>query len=192
MWYSPPMAKKDPRIDAHIRKAAPFAKPLLIHLRKLLHQNCPGVSETVKWSMPFFEYNGKILCMMAPFKSHLRFGFWKGPKRKISSMGELPSDRELAQQIRRAMDLIDSGKGSIRRATRAARGPLAAPADLMKALRSSARALATYQKFSPSKRRDYIEWITEAKTDETRERRLETAVDWMSEGKSRNWKYEKR
>ncbi len=70
------MASKDPRIDAYIAKSADFAQPILKHLRKVVHAGCPKVEETLKWSMPHFDYKG-VMCGMAAFKAHCVFGFWK-------------------------------------------------------------------------------------------------------------------
>ncbi len=192
------MGQKDPRVDAYIAKAAGFAKPILTHLRDVVHTACPEVEETIKWSVPHFMYKGN-LCLMSAFKEHCRFGFWKeslvmgpggvdrGMGRRITSLEELPSDRELIAQVRKAARLNEEGV----KVTRAVRpkAPLRAPADFMAAVKRNRKALAAYTAFSPSHRREYIEWITEAKGEDTRKRRLATAVQWIAQGKSRNWKY---
>ncbi len=192
------MGQKDPRVDAYIAKAADFAKPILARLRDVIHTACPDVEETIKWSVPHFMYKGN-LCMMSAFKEHCRFGFWKeslvvgpggvngGMGRKITSVEELPSDRELIAQIRKAAKLNEEGVKVTR--TVRPKAPLRAPADFMAAVKKNRKALAAYTAFSPSHKREYIEWITEAKGDDTRKRRVATAVGWMAEGKSRNWKY---
>lgn len=203
------MGVKDPRVDAYIAKAAPFAKPILRHLRGLVHKGCPAVTETIKWGFPHFEHRG-VLCSMASFKQHATFGFWKGkllagPGQRrlaasdeamgqfgrITALSDLPSDRTLLALVRKAAALNEQGvKVAKPRATRAK--PLAVPAYFMAALRKSPKALATFKGFSPSHRNEYVEWVTEAKGEDTRQRRLATAVEWMAEGKGRNWKYERR
>jgi uncharacterized protein YdeI (YjbR/CyaY-like superfamily) len=199
------MPTTDKRIDAYIRKAAPFAQPILTHLRKAIHAGCPAAEETLKWSHPTFMYKG-ILCGMAAFKQHATFGFWKhtllvnkglpkaeedamGQFGRITSVSDLPNATTLVKLVKAAAALNDAGI-KVEREKRPAKPPVKAPPDLMAALRGNRKALATFQGFSPSKQRDYVEWVTEAKTEATRERRLETAVEWMAAGKSRNWKYE--
>lgn len=197
------MAALDPRIDAYIARSAEFAKPLLVHLRAVVHGGCPEVEETIKWGMPSFTYRGKILCGMAAFKQHVGFGFWQGEQiegagrseqgmgqfGRITRLADLPGKRELTGFIKQAMALIDSG--STRPASKAAkaRPPLEVPEDLAAALQKNAKARAHFDAFPPSHRRDYIEWIVEAKREETRQRRLQQTLEWVAEGKSRNWKY---
>jgi uncharacterized protein YdeI (YjbR/CyaY-like superfamily) len=193
------MTKKDPRIDAYIEKAADFAKPILKHLRKVVHKGCPEVEETMKWSMPHFDYKGP-LAGMAAFKAHCAFGFWKGslivPGSKeamgqfgcITKIADLPKEDALVGYVRKAVELNDR-KVKVPRPVKHERKEIPMPADLAAALRKNAKARTTYEAFRPSHQREYLEWITEAKTDETRRKRLETAVEWMSEGKPRNWKY---
>jgi uncharacterized protein YdeI (YjbR/CyaY-like superfamily) len=202
------MKNTDPRIDAYIAKSAPFARPILTHLRKVVHAGCPEVEETLKWSMPAFTYKG-ILCGMAAFKAHCTFGFWKGEllvngKKgaakteeamgqfgRITSIDDLPSQRTLVSMVRKAAALNDAGVPAphMVRARQKKRAPIAAPKYFTDALKRNKKALAAFEGFSPSHKREYIEWITEAKTEVTRERRLNTALEWMSEGKVRNWKY---
>ena len=194
---------RDPRIDAYIAKSADFAKPILTYLREIVHRACPRVEETMKWSAPHFMYEG-MLCGMASFKSHCAFGFWKGglvldAKGKtreamghfgrITSLEDLPSKKVLSGYIRKAMALNEKGIPSPTRTKRAPKPEAAVPKDLAAALDKNHKAGATFDDFSPSHRREYVEWITEAKTEATRQRRLETAIGWMAEGKSRNWKY---
>lgn len=197
------MSAHDPRVDAYIATSAPFARPILEHLRGIVHAACPSVQEDIKWSMPSFQYGGRILCQMAAFKQHASFGFWQhaavtegqardgmGSLGRLETIKDVPSKRDLTALLRRAMALIDEGAAST--ATRAKPAPRAAlkvPADLRDALAGNARAKATFDSFSPSARRDYLEWITEAKREDTRARRLVQAVEWMAEGKMRNWKY---
>jgi hypothetical protein len=199
------MGSRDPRIDAYIAKSAPFAHPILAHLREVVHAACPEVEETMKWSSPHFTYRGP-LCHMAAFKQHCGFGFWKGSLvvgddaasddaagqfGRITSLGDLPPDDVLAGHVREAKRLNDEGVRSPARAKPAEKTELAVPDDLAAALRENPAALATFERFSPSKRKEYVEWITDAKSDATRTKRLNTAVEWISEGKARHWKYEK-
>jgi uncharacterized protein YdeI (YjbR/CyaY-like superfamily) len=200
------MGKKDPRIDAYIAKSAPFARPILQHLRKVVHSGCPGVEETLKWSMPAFMYKGPLVGIAA-FKQHCTLGFWKhslldaqglsksdekamGQFGRITSMDDLPSEKALCRLVERAASLNDQGIKVAR--VKKAPKKLEAPAYFMTALRGNKKALATFQDSSPSFRNEYVEWVTEAKTEPTRKKRLETAVEWIAEGKGRNWKYERK
>ena len=194
------MGKKDPRIDAYIEKAADFAKPILRHLRKVVHAGCPNVEETLKWSMPHFDYKGP-LAGMAAFKAHCAFGFWKGslivPGSKeamgqfgcITKISDLPKAGVLTGYVRKAVELNEQ-KVKVPRPLKHEKKDIPMPADLAAALKGNAKARATFDGFRPSHKREYLEWITEAKTDETRRKRLVTAVEWMSEGKARHWKYQ--
>lgn len=199
------MASRDERIDAYIAKAQPFAVPILGHLRAIVHAACPEVEETIKWSFPNFMYRGSILCSMAAFKAHCAFGFWRGRQLagvtdqhgavmgdfgRIESMKDLPSKARLMALVKAAMRLNEAGVKRVPKKKAAARKPLPVPKDLAAALGRDAKAKRTFDAFAPSHRREYIEWITEAKTDATRERRLATTLEWLAEGKSRNWKYE--
>ena len=199
------MATRDPRIDAYIKKAQPFAKPILTHLRSVVHDACPGVQETLKWGVPHFDYKG-IFCGMAAFKEHTTFGFWKGALLKdqlpnvdekamgqfgrITSMDDLPSAPTLARIVKAAAKLNDDGV-KVARMAKAKKPPLKAPADLMSALARNKKALANFKAFPPGQQREYNEWIIEARQDATREKRIKTAVEWIAEGKIRNWKYVK-
>jgi uncharacterized protein YdeI (YjbR/CyaY-like superfamily) len=192
------MAAKDPRIDAYIARSAKFAQPILKHLRALVHAGCPDVVETIKWSMPHFDYKG-VLCGMAAFKEHCAFGFWNralkipgkggamGQFGSIKSLSDLPGDKVVIGYVREAARLNETGKkvGPIRRKKK----PLPVPPELRAALKKNPAALAHFESFSPSHRREYNEWICEAKRDETRKKRIETAVSWIADGKPRNWKY---
>jgi uncharacterized protein YdeI (YjbR/CyaY-like superfamily) len=199
------MPTVDPRIDAYIEKSADFAKPVLTHLRELIHKACPEVTETLKWSMPSFDYKG-ILCGFAAFKQHCTFGFWKQslmetdafPKNKtamgsfgrITSVRDLPSDKVMISLIHQAMELNEKGVKVPKKPPTQTKD-VVVPLDLTKALAKNKAARATFEKFSPSHKREYVMWIEEAKTEPTRNKRLATTVEWLSEGKSRNWKYEK-
>lgn len=205
------MANTDPRIDAYINKAADFAKPVLTHFRALVHKTCPGVEETMKWGMPHFDYRGGMMCSMASFKQHCVIGFWKAPLMKsgeklvekakseeamghlgkLTSLSDLPKDAVLVKYIKEAMQLNDEGvKLSPKTKPKAANAPNE-PEFFKKALARNKKALKTYEAFSNSNKREYLSWITEAKTEVTRNSRLATAIEWMSEGKIKNWKYVK-
>jgi uncharacterized protein YdeI (YjbR/CyaY-like superfamily) len=203
----------NPKVDAYIAKAQPFAQPILKHLRSLVHTGCPGVEETIKWSRPFFEFQGAILGNMSAFKQHCSFGFWgeemaallgkakvlkedaMGSLGRITRIEDLPSDAEMLDWIRRAAALIESGQHTspISARQRVAKPPKAAPpipAQFAAALKNNKKASTTFEAFSPSCRREYIEWIVEAKRQQTRDRRIRTALIWLAEGKQRNWKYQ--
>lgn len=200
----------DTRVDAYIEKAAPFAQPVLTHLRKLMHQACPRAAESVKWGMPFFVQQGVILCHMAAFKQHCAFGFW-GPQMKkalkrdglhssdamgvlgrITSLKDLPSDKELLAHMRQASELVESGKRkkSIERPQKKAKQIVRIPVELAAALKKNKLATKAFSEFSPSCRREYAEWIAEAKRPETKQKRVAQAVEWIARGRTRNWKYE--
>ena len=197
------MGDRNPRVDAYIEKSAPFARPILEHLRDVVHTAVPEVTEEIKWSMPAFTYKG-MMCGMAAFKEHCALNFWKhslvvgGPRPddamgsfgRITSLADLPPDEELIRYVREAKRLNDEGVKPVKRAKPAAeKKELDTPDDLIAALETNPAAMEHFEAFSPSKRKDYVEWITEAKTDATRRKRLETAIEWIAEGKSRNWKY---
>jgi uncharacterized protein YdeI (YjbR/CyaY-like superfamily) len=200
------MGKRDTRVDAYIAKAPDFAKPILTRIRKVVHTAGPEVEETIKWGAPAFMDNG-ILCIMASFKEYCALNFWKGSlivtsdgKRaddsagqfgKIASVSDLPPDKVLAGYVKEAIKLNESG-AKVAKPKPKAKAALETPPALLKALAKNAKARATFEAFSPSNKREYVEWITEAKTDETRQRRVDTAIEWMAEGKSRLWKYQKR
>lgn len=203
------MAATDPRIDTYIAKSAPFARPILEHLRKLVHKAWPAAGETIKWGFPHFEYNGAILCSMAAFKEHSTFGFWKASLMKdpegilhvtdkhsmghfdrITSLKDLPSDKILIAYIKQAASLNEEGVKLPPRAPKTPKPELPMPPELAAALKKNKKAQTVFDAFPPSHRRDYIEWITEAKTETTKEKRVATTVEWLSEGKSRNWKYQ--
>jgi uncharacterized protein YdeI (YjbR/CyaY-like superfamily) len=197
------MGKKDPRIDAYIAKSAPFAQPILKHIRKQMHAACPEVEETLKWSMPHFEYKG-MLGGMAAFKQHCAFGFWKAklivPDVNKSAMGhfgcitkvsDLPTEKVMAGYIKKAVTLNEAGIKVARKPASKTKTPLKPPPYFLSALRKNRKAQATYDAFSYSCKKEYLQWVTEAKTEATRDRRLAQAIDWMAEGKQRNWKYQK-
>jgi uncharacterized protein YdeI (YjbR/CyaY-like superfamily) len=207
------MGKKDARVDAYIAKSADFAQPILNELRDIVHEGCPDTEEAIKWSMPFFLYQKGILCYMAAFKQHCGFGFWNGRAvlgeamvfseggrekegmgnvGRITSLKDMPSRRVLIGYVKKAKQLKDDG---VKPPTRSKpRGPVKEPPTpdyMTAALKKNKKALAAFAAFPPGRRKEYIEWLTEAKTDATRQKRLDTAIEWIAEGKSRNWKYEK-
>ena len=198
------MGTRDPRVDAYVKNAAPFAQPILTTIRDTVHTSCPDVEEAMKWSFPHFLYKG-MLCSMASFKQHAAFGFWKGSlvtggPRSADAMGhfgrltktsDLPSKKILAGYIKKAALLNEQGVKEPRAKRKAAPKALTIPADLAAAFKKSKKAQAGFDALSPSHKREYLEWITEAKGAETRARRLAQAIEWMAEGKSRNWKYER-
>jgi uncharacterized protein YdeI (YjbR/CyaY-like superfamily) len=203
------MGKKDKRVDVYIAKAADFAKPILTHLRALVHEGCPEVVETIKWGFPNFDYKG-VFCSVAGFKQHCAFGFWKAsllndPKKilapsdqgsmgnlgKITSLEDLPSDKILLDFIRQAVELNDKGIKRAIKVTPAGSKTIATPRYFQKELNKNKIANNTFKNFSYTNKKDYIEWFDEAKTEETRSKRISQAIEWIAEGKSRNWKYQK-
>ncbi len=196
------MGKKDPRVDDYIARSAEFAQPILERLRAIVHEACPEVEETLKWSMPAFVYHG-ILCGMASHKHHCTFGFWKGSMvtgddarateamgqfGRITKLSDLPAKRVISIYVKKAMKLNEQGV-RVPTPPKRTKAKVVVPADLRDALEKNRKAKAAFEAFSPSHRREYIEWITEAKRDETRKRRLATTLEWLAEGKPRHWKY---
>ena len=206
------MGKKDPRVDAYIAKKPPFAQPILKELRAIIHEAYPEIDEDIKWGAPAFMHKG-IVCIIAGFKEYVGVNFWKGalivPSKsrragddkdmkqleKMHSIDELPARRKIVGYVKAAVKLNEGGVPTPNRGREAPmkkHGPLRTPPSLAKALARNAKAKATYAGFSPSHKREYVEWISDAKTDETRERRIEQALGWLAEGKPRNWKYMKK
>ncbi len=201
------MSNKNPEVDTYIEKSAYFAKPILNHIRKVVHAACPEVEEAVKWGMAFFLYDGPM-CNMAAFKEHCAFGFWKGKLifgdryaesgeeamgafGRLTKISDLPSEKVLADYVKRAMKLNEVGiKAPPNKAK--PKAELKTPSYFMDALKKNRKALTEFENFSPSRKREYVEWIVEAKTEETRQKRIETAMKWIVDGKSRNWKYTKK
>ncbi|HMQ69946.1 MAG TPA: YdeI/OmpD-associated family protein [Ignavibacteria bacterium] len=202
----------DERIDAYIKSREEFAKPILNHIRRLVHKACPETEETIKWSFPHFDYKGEMLCSMAAFKQHCAFTFWKaslmkmnkaleltersamGHLGKIKSLGDLPPDGEIISMIREAMDLNDKGiklkKANVTQ--KSVSKEISVPGYFSKVLNKNKKAKDTFIAFSPSHKREYMEWIEGAKTEATRDRRISQAIGLLSEGKTRNWKYIKK
>ena len=205
------MAKKEKAIDTYIAKSAGFAKPILTHIRDLVHKACPDVEEKMKWSMPFFDYKGEMLCHMASFKQHAVMGFWKaslmkdpvlienaksesamGHLGKLTSVKDLPSDKKITTWIKEAMVLTDKGIKLSARIKTTAQKELIVPDYFVKALAKNKKAKQVFENFTPSHKKEYLMWITEAKTEETRNKRMETALEWIAAGKRKNWKYERK
>jgi uncharacterized protein YdeI (YjbR/CyaY-like superfamily) len=199
--------KTDPRVDAYVEKAAPFARPILKHLRRLVHE-VPGVEETLKWRLPTFVLDGRILCGMAAFKAHCAFMFWHkgmeavlgpvaesaptayGNLGRVTSLEDLPSEKRMRGYLRKAAEIQSSGTPARPREKKTPSQPAQIPGDLAAGMKKNRKAAATFAKLPPSGKREYVEWIIEAKRDETRRKRVVTALEWLAEGKSRNWKYE--
>ena len=203
----------DPRVDAYIAKSKPFAQPILNHLRELVHKACPAVVETMKWSRPFFEYKGVILGNMSAFNEHWSFGFWgeeiaavlreanllqpdaMGSLGRLTRVEDLPAHKQMLSLLRQAAALVDSGQytspiAARNKVVKAPAAAIEAPPEFTKALKANRKASAAFAAFSPSCKREYVEWIADAKRAETRDKRIATAIDWISEGKQRNWKYQ--
>ncbi len=197
------------RIDTYISNANDFAKPVLTHLRSMVHKACPKVEETIKWGFPHFEYKG-MLCYMAAFKQHCTFGFWKGALMKdeqmvmtdlgesamghfgkIKNISDLPANKILLAYLKEAVILNEEGVKLPPKKINKLKA-VQAPPDLKKALAKIKTAAETFNSFSNSNKKDYVDWLEEAKTEATRAKRLALAVEWMTEGKVRNWKYIKK
>lgn len=192
------MPPTDPRVDAYIAKSAEFARPILKRIRKLVHAACPGVEETLKWSSPFYEHKG-ILIATPAFKQHCALVFWKGELifgkedqrkklRRLTSLADLPGDKILTGYIKQAIAFNEAGITTPRPKPKA-KTKSVVPGYFLAALRKNKKALAAFWNFSPSHQREYIEWITEAKREETRAKRIKTALEWIATGKSRHWQY---
>jgi uncharacterized protein YdeI (YjbR/CyaY-like superfamily) len=195
------MNAADPRIDAFIAKAQPFARPILSHLRESIHRACPGVTETIKWGRPAFENDGRILAVLGAFKAHASLTLWKmgeatgreeegmGQFGRLTSLDDLPDDAELIRIIQATASA--RAEPAKPRPTKAPRPEYPVPDELAAALDQAPAAKAVFDGFSPTNRRDYCEWIGEAKKPETRAARVTQAVEWLAEGKTRHWKYQK-
>lgn len=203
------MGTKNPEVDKYIAKSANFAKPILRKLRALYHKACPKIDETIRWGFPHFEYKG-VVGSIAAFKQHAGFGFWKGglmrdPEGlfkgvgstsmsacKVRHVSELPADKVLIAYIQEAVALNEQGIKQPKPRRNGKKKPVVVPDYFRAALKRNKKALATFEAFSPSHQREYVEWVTEAKQEATRERRLATTLEWLAEGKSRNWRYERK
>ncbi len=200
------MGKTDPRVDLYLDNAADFAQPILGHLRELIHTVCPDVQETIKWGSPHFGYPNGNLCLMAAFKNHASFGFWLGAKMedpdgiltisgeqtgmgqlgKLRSLSDLPSDEVLTRYLKQAMQLAEQG---VRPTPKREQQPVRIPDYFQAELRKNETTHQQFQNFSQSCQREYVQWLEEAKTEGTRTKRMDQALEWIAEGKIRNWKY---
>ena len=202
------MPLTDPRVDAYIEKSQPFAQPILRHLRQLVHKACPEIEETIKWGFPHYEYKG-LVCNMASFKAHCTFGFWKaslmkdaskflepvgktamGHFNRLTSIDDLPSDKIMISYIKEAVGLNEMN-ATVPRKKVVSKEPVTRHEQFSAALKKNKKALDNFEKMSPSHQKDYNSWINEAKSEVTRTRRIQTALEWILEGKGRNWKYER-
>jgi uncharacterized protein YdeI (YjbR/CyaY-like superfamily) len=206
-------SQMNPKVDAYIAKAQPFAQPILNHLRQLMHKGCPGLEEALKWSHPFFLYRGTIVAHMVAFKEHCAFGFWgeeigavlrdsgyveedsKGKLGRITTVTDLPPEKVLLGWVREAAAFIDSGQHTSpivarNKAVKTRKPAPKASPEFAAALKKNKKAAAVFDAFRPSCKREYVEWIAEAKRDETRDKRIAQAIEWLAEGKQRNWKYQ--
>ena len=203
------MPGKNPAFDAYIEKSADFAKPILNHLRSLVHKACPAADEKIKWGFPNFEYKNEMLCHFASFKKHCAFGFWKGSLMKdqwlkenaemenamghygkITSLKDLPADKIIMAHIKEAMKLNDEGI-KVSRTKPGKASQIETPGYFLKEIRKNKNAWSNWEKFSNSHKKEYVEWIVDAKREETRDKRMQQAIEWIAEGKGRNWKYVK-
>ncbi len=203
------MGKRIKAVDQYIAKSKPFAQPIMEHIRDIVHSVSPDIEEVMKWSFPHFNYKGNI-CSMAAFKEHCAFGFWKGSIMKdedkiinpvgktamgslgrIASIKELPSKKILVKYIKEAIQLNEKGV-IVPKKKPATTKEVKIPEDFANALAKSKKAGKVFDEFSPSHKKEYIEWIVDAKREETRIKRIETALEWIAEGKGKNWKYERK
>ena len=202
------MGNRNKLIDEYIEKAAPFAKPILSHIRELIHEAWPEIEETIKWKVPVYEYKG-IVCATGAFKTHCAFNFFKaklmkdpyhvfseqfsdaaGQFGKLLTVSDLPSDSILREYIQEAAKLnTDKIKGPAKKKEDADH---LIPNDLSIALKNNPIAQKQFETMSLGYKKEYIDWLLDAKMDATRQKRLETAIEWIAEGKPRNWKYMKK
>lgn len=203
------MEKHSPKVDDYIEKSQDFAKPILNYLREVVHETCPDAEEAIKWKFPTFMYKGKILCSIVSFKQYCSMGFWLHQEMKtlneidtdvektnmfslgkITKIEDLPSKSQLKKVVKEAMDLTDMGV-TLKKAA-PSKTEIEIPDEFQNALNENKKALEVFEKSSPSYRKEYIMWITDAKTETTRNKRMAQAIEWIAEGKGRNWKYEKK
>lgn len=193
----------DQRVDAYIARQADFARPILVELRDRMHRAAPALSETIKWNMPFFMHGGRVLANMAAFNRHASFGFWQhgvaatgkegeamGQFGKLTSVADLPDAAYFAEMVGNAVRQIVSGAGKPMRASRSLKPDPVIPPELAVALAGNPQAAGHFNDFAQSCRREYCDWIGEAKRQGTRDKRTAEAVRWLEQGKRRNWKYE--
>lgn len=205
------MPEKNKHVDRYIARSQPFARPILLYLRQVVHTACPAAEEKMKWSFPHFDYKGAMMCSMAAFQQHCAFTFWKaallkdtqlmenarkenamGHFGRITSIKDLPAKPVLIAYVKEAMALNDAGIKITKTPASAVRSSPAVPSFFITSLKKNKKILSIFEGFSPSQQREYLDWVGEAKTAETRTKRLKTALQWISEGKTRNWKYKPR
>ncbi|MTI72130.1 MAG: hypothetical protein FH747_00530 [Stenotrophomonas sp.] len=194
------MPTPDPRVDAYIARAAAFAQPILREIRQRVHAACPGVEEAIRWGMPAFLHRGRLLCGMAAFKAHAALNLWArdagdsgagggmGQYGRLRSVADLPARRGFAAQLRQAMQRIEGGAPVLKRAPRP---PLPMLPAFAQALAAAPQARATFDGLAPGARRDYLEWIGQARRETTRQQRIAQAIEWLAQGKRRHWKHER-
>lgn len=205
------MGKRISQVDAYINKSQDFAKPILQRIRETVHKTCPDVEEQIKWGMPFFMYNGQMMCMMSSFKQHAAMGFYKaslmkdaalmenaksesamGHLGRLTNVKDLPPEKKLVGYIKEAMKLNEERAKLPKTKKLTEQKELVIPEYVTKALRTNKKAKAAFEAFPSSHKKEYVTWFEDAKTEATREKRIAQAIEWMSEGKSRNWKYERK
>lgn len=196
-----------PSVTNYIEKAAPFAQPVLHYLRSLIHKTCPQIEECIKWGFPHFTYKNEIVCSFAAFKQHCAFTFWRagvitslaeiainnegmGQLGKIKSKLDLPNENQLVNCIIEAIQLIEKGVKPAKSAKQKNNEPIILPAYFSSLLAEFPTAKEKFLSMSNSHQKEYVEWITEAKTETTRNTRMQTCIKWVLEGKGRNWQYQ--
>jgi uncharacterized protein YdeI (YjbR/CyaY-like superfamily) len=201
------MEQYDARVDDYIENAATFAQPILRHIRNVVHAASPLITETIKWGMPFYEYKGQV-CHMAAFKEHCAFGFWRasslddpqgllkigdataGSFGRINTLADLPADETIKHFVLLVIEKNASGKKvPVVKKAPTEKAALVTPDYFEVLLNEHPKAKEVFEKFSYSHKKEYLEWIIDAKTDATRQKRLDTTIEWLTEGKSRMWKY---
>jgi len=202
--------KKNPKVDAYILNTAPFAQPILNELRATLETAEPELEETIKWGFPCFTFQSKLICSFSAYKNHCVFRFWQGSNlkdsagiltkvgetemgelSKIKNLEDLPNSEILINYIREAIEL--SKKKSTKTIVSEKKITIDLKSyDLQEIFSSFPKQAEKFDTFSPSHRKEYISWINEAKTEDTKLKRIKTMMEWLLEGKSRNWKYEKK
>lgn len=202
------MSNHNKKVDEYIFKMADFAKPILTHLRQIIFETCPDVEEDIKWGIPHYGYKGDHLVMMAGFKQHCSFSLYKaelmkdkmiqesvkagkkfGYMDKVKDLSELPNKKVLTAYIKEAMELNSSGISKPKVVKE--KVEVVAPKEFIEALEQDKIAFSVYESKSPSFRKNYIIWIADVKTDETRQKRITQSLEWIREGKDRFWQSKK-
>ncbi|KAF2080744.1 YdeI/OmpD-associated family protein [Flavobacterium sharifuzzamanii] len=197
-------------VTAYIAKMADFAKPILNHLREVIFSACPEAEENIKWGTPHYSYKGDHLVMMGGFKQHCSFSLYKaelmkdaeiqasvkagkkfGYMDKIKDLSELPSKEKLTAYIKEAMVFNENGTAKPKPVKEKSTAEVVAPKEFVDALKKDTKATEIFESKSPSFRKNYIIWIADAKTDETRNKRISQSLEWIAEGKDRFWQSKK-